>query len=106
MFSALEVRSAAWHRRCCPNTRIALSAKVPEHPVGRRQPPWGLMNVETLATLLNLLSAARRCTRTQAGTVYQQEADGLRFLVTQNHVTPRTVGYAVPAELLPGTPAP
>jgi len=100
------VRSAAWHRRCCPNTRIALSAKVPEHPVGRRQPPWGLMNVETLATLLNLLSAARRCTRAQAGTVYQQEADGLRFLVTQNDELARTVGHAGSAELLTRTPLP
>src|SRR5881296_2169465 len=52
----------------------------------------GEMDVKTLAGLLNLLSAARGCTRAQAGTVYLQESDGLKFLVTQNDELARSVG--------------
>jgi len=62
------------------------------------------MDVRILATLLNLLSAARRCTRAQAGTVYLQEADGLRFLVTQNDELARSMGHARSADLLARVP--
>jgi GAF domain len=62
------------------------------------------MDVRILATLLNLLSAARACTRAQAGTIYLQEADGLRFLVTQNDELARSMGHAGSAELLTRTP--
>jgi hypothetical protein len=46
--------------------------------------PFAHVNVATLATVANVLSMARRLTRAQAGTVYSCEAEGLRFLVTQN----------------------
>ena len=62
------------------------------------------MDVKTLATLLNLLSAARACARAQAGTVYLQEADGLKFLVTQNDELARFAGPAGSADLLAQTP--
>jgi GAF domain len=64
------------------------------------------MDVRTLAALLNLLSAARACTRAQAGTVYLQEADGLKFLVTQNDELARFIGPAGSADLLAQTPLP
>jgi len=64
------------------------------------------MDVKTLAALLNLLSAARGCTRAQAGTVYLQEADGLKFLVTQNDDLARSVGHAGSADLLTRTALP
>jgi len=64
------------------------------------------MDVQTLAIVRNLLSAARRCTRAQAGTVYQQDADGLRFLVTQNDELARSIGHAGSAELLTRVPLP
>jgi len=60
----------------------------------------GEMDVKTLAGLLNLLSAARGCTRAQAGTVYLQESDGLKFLVTQNDELARSVGHSGSADLL------
>jgi len=62
------------------------------------------MDVKTLATLLNLLSATRACTRAQAGTVYLREADGLTFLVTQNDELARFAGPAGSADLLARTP--
>jgi GAF domain-containing protein len=62
------------------------------------------MNVKTLATVLNLLSLARRCTRAEAGTVYLREADGLTFLVTQNDKLARFVGRAGSADLLTRVP--
>src|SRR5437867_11109719 len=64
------------------------------------------MDEQTLARVRNLLSAARRCTRAQAGTVYQQDADGLRFLVTQNDELARSIGHAGSAELLTRVPLP
>jgi len=74
-----------------------------ERPRAHR-PGATISDVETLATLLNLLSAARRCTRAQAGTVYLQEADGLRFLVTQNDALARSMGHAGSADLLTRRP--
>ena len=62
------------------------------------------MDVKTLATLVNLLSAARSRTRAQAGTVYLQDTDGLRFLVTQNDELARSVGHADSADLLTRKP--
>ena len=62
------------------------------------------MNPKTLATVLNLLSLARRCTRAEAGTVYVREADGLRFLVTQNDKLALSVGRAGSADLLTRVP--
>ena len=62
------------------------------------------MNPKTLATVLNLLSLARRCTRAEAGTVYLREADGLRLLVTQNDKLARFVGRAGSADLLTRVP--
>jgi GAF domain len=64
------------------------------------------MDIKALAALLNLLSAARACTRAQAGTVYLQEADGLRFLVTQNDELARFIGPAGSADLLAQTALP
>jgi len=61
-------------------------------------------DVKNLATVLNLLSTARRIARAQAGTVYQREADGLRFLVTQNDELARSVGHAMSADLLTQAP--
>ena len=58
------------------------------------------MDVRTLAAVANLLSVARRRSRAQAGTVYRREADGLRFLVTQNDQLVRPGGHAVGVELL------
>jgi GAF domain-containing protein len=64
------------------------------------------MDVNTLAALLNLLSAARGRTRAQAGTVYLQQPDGLKFLVTQNDELARSVGRAGSADLLARTDLP
>lgn len=58
------------------------------------------MDVQTLATVANLLSVARRSTRAQAGTVYRREADCLGFLVTQNDELAQSVGHAASADLL------
>jgi hypothetical protein len=58
------------------------------------------MNAKTLAAVLNVLSLARRCTRAEAGTAYLREAEGLRFLVTQNDKLARSVGPAGSADLL------
>jgi GAF domain-containing protein len=52
------------------------------------------MDVRTLAIVANLLSVARRMTGAQAGTVYRREADGLRFLVSQNDELARSAGHA------------
>ncbi len=62
------------------------------------------MDVLTLATVTNLLSVARRCTRAQAGTVYRREAEGLVFLVTQNDSLAQSVGHAASADLLTRVP--
>jgi hypothetical protein len=62
------------------------------------------VEIRALASLANLLSVARRSTRAQAGTVYRREADGLRFLVTQNDELARLVGHAATVELLTRTP--
>jgi GAF domain len=62
------------------------------------------MNAKTLARVLNLLSLARRCTRAEAGTVYLKEADGLKFLVTQNDKLAQSIGPAGSADLLMGVP--
>src|SRR6267143_270544 len=64
------------------------------------------MDVTSLAAVLNLLSIARRLACAQAGTVYRREADGLRFLVTQNDELARSVGHAVSADLLTQVPLP
>jgi hypothetical protein len=58
------------------------------------------MDVQTLATVANLLSVARRCTRAQAGTVYRRKAEGLVFLVAQNDTLAQSVGHAASADLL------
>ena len=62
------------------------------------------MDVQTLATVANLLSVARRCTRAQAGSVYRREAEGLVFLVTQNDTLAHSVGHAASADLLTRIP--
>jgi GAF domain-containing protein len=58
------------------------------------------MDVRTLAAVANLLSVARRRARAQAGTVYRRDADGLRFLVTQNDELARPAGHAAGVGLL------
>jgi len=62
------------------------------------------VDVQTLATVANLLSVARRCTRAQAGTVYRREAQGLGFLITQNDTLAQSVGHAAAADLLTRIP--
>src|SRR6267143_660713 len=62
------------------------------------------MDVKSLSTVLNLLSTVRRLARAQAGTIYRREAEGLRFLVTQNDELARSVGHAVSADLLTQVP--
>ena len=74
--------------------------------LGDRICPAECVDIKTLGTLLNLLSAARSCTGAQAGTVYLQEPHGLKFLVTQNDELARAVGHAGSAELLQGTQLP
>ena len=64
------------------------------------------MDVKILAALLNVLSAARRGTRAQAGSIYLREADGLRFLVTQNDELARSLGHQDAADLLMRTVLP
>ena len=62
------------------------------------------MDVRTLAILANILSMARRLTRAQAGTIYSCEADGLRFLLTQNDTLAESLGHAGSADLLDRPP--
>ena len=66
--------------------------------------PFAHVNVATLATVANVLSMARRLTRAQAGTVYSCEAEGLRFLVTQNDELAESLGHAGSADLLARPP--
>ena len=58
------------------------------------------MDVPTLATVANLLSVARRVTRAQAGSVFVRDADGLRFLVTQNDALAGVLGHPGAVDLL------
>jgi hypothetical protein len=62
------------------------------------------VNVRTLAVVANVLSMARRLTRAQAGTIYSCEADGLRFLLTQNDTLAESLGHAGSADLLDRPP--
>ena len=62
------------------------------------------MDVQTLATVANLLSVARRCTRAQAGTVYRRDTEGLVFLVAHNDMLAQSVGHAASADLLTRIP--
>jgi hypothetical protein len=48
--------------------------------------------LEKLATVLHVLSLARRCTPAKAGTVLSARARRSPFLVTQNDKLPRCVG--------------